>query len=213
MLEVFRASISVWGNFLFILHEKTYFFYFTHPLLQNTHISLSILHIYSIKYSLFYNVLLFTPSLPLSLTDPQPPSPPSSAPSHHYHHHQKPKAIKSDNTGLKIPQSPLERPNSTMKIKLKPTTNFTNQPFQTHSFSLFSILSIRFDLALDLRTREAKTMRELNLGVDKIEALKEMGVRSTSLLWARENESFVSVVLMLAKQISQSQFASFLHLR
>ena len=56
-------------------------------------------------------------------------------------------------------------------------------------------------------------MRELNLGVDKIEALKEMGVRSTSLLWARENESFVSVVLMLAKQISQSQFASFLHLR
>ena len=27
------------------------FFYFTHPLLQNTHINLSILHIYSIKYS------------------------------------------------------------------------------------------------------------------------------------------------------------------
>ena len=68
-------------------------------------------------------------------------------------------------------------------------------------------------------------MRELNLGVDKIEALKEMGVRSTSLFWAREDESFVSVVLwtlmgmrssvalMLAKQISQLQFASFLHPR
>ena len=27
------------------------FFYFTHPLLQNTHVNLSILHIYSIKYS------------------------------------------------------------------------------------------------------------------------------------------------------------------
>ena len=27
-----------------------YFFYFTHTFLQNTHISLSILHIYSIKY-------------------------------------------------------------------------------------------------------------------------------------------------------------------
>ena len=112
-----------------------------------------------------------------------------------------------------------------MKIKLKPTTNFTNQPFQTHSFSLFSILSIRFDLALDLRTGEAKTGRELDLGVDKIEALKEMGVRSMSLFWAREDESFMSVVLwtltgirssvalMLAKQISQLQFASFLHPR
>ena len=76
-----RAFTTVLLNFLSILHKKTYFFYFTHPLLQNTHISLSILHIYSIKYSLFYNFLLFTPSLPLSLTDPQPPSPPSSPPS------------------------------------------------------------------------------------------------------------------------------------
>ena len=49
-----RAFTSVLLNFLSILHQKTYFFYFTHPLLQNTHISLSILHIYSIKYSLFY---------------------------------------------------------------------------------------------------------------------------------------------------------------
>ena len=206
-----------------MLHEKTYFFYFTCSLLQNTYISLSILHIYSIKYSLFYNFLLFTPSLPLSLTDPQPPSPPSSPPSLHHHHHQKPESIKLDNTGLKIPQTPLEKPNSTTKIKLKPTSNFTNQTFQTHSFSLFSILSIGFDLTLDLRTGEAKTRRELDFGVDKIEALKEMGVRSTSLFWAREDESFVSVVLwtltgmrssvalMLAKQISQLQFASFLH--
>ena len=49
------------------------FFYFTHPLLQNTHISLSILHIYSIMYSFFYNFLLFSPSLPFSLTDPSLP--------------------------------------------------------------------------------------------------------------------------------------------
>ena len=39
--------------------KKTTFFYFTHLFLQNTHISLSILHIYSIKYSFFYNFLLF----------------------------------------------------------------------------------------------------------------------------------------------------------
>ena len=75
--SIFRAFTSVLLNFLSILHEKTYFFYFIHPLLQNTHNSLSILHIYSIKYSLFYNFLLFTPSLPsLSQTH-----------SHHHHHH------------------------------------------------------------------------------------------------------------------------------
>ena len=55
--------------------KKTTFFYFTHSILQNTHISLSILHIYLIKYSFSYNFLLFPPSLPLSLslTDPTLP--------------------------------------------------------------------------------------------------------------------------------------------
>ena len=62
--------------------KKPTFFYFIHPLLQNTHISLSILYIYSIKYSLFYNILLFTPSLPLSQTH-----------NHHHHHHHHPATI------------------------------------------------------------------------------------------------------------------------
>ena len=70
---VLRASTLVDANFLSILHKKNYFFFFffffTHQFLQNTHISLSILHIYSIKYSFFYNFLLFPHSLPLSLTD------------------------------------------------------------------------------------------------------------------------------------------------
>ena len=58
-----------------ILHKKKlFFFFFTHPFLQNIYISLSILHIYSIKYSFFYNFLLFPPSLPLSLTDPSLPT-------------------------------------------------------------------------------------------------------------------------------------------
>ena len=64
-----------------ILKEKTYFFYLTPPLLQNTYISWSILHIYSIKYSFFYIFYYFlTHGLSLSLTDPttiiitQPPS-------------------------------------------------------------------------------------------------------------------------------------------
>ena len=41
------------------MYKKNYFFYFTHSFLQNTHISLSILHIYSIKYLLFFHFLLF----------------------------------------------------------------------------------------------------------------------------------------------------------
>ena len=82
-----RATTSVRSNFLSILQEKTYFFYFTHPLVQNTHISLSILHIYSIKYSFFYNFLLFPPSLPLSLTNPQSiTTNDHSTPGHHHHH-------------------------------------------------------------------------------------------------------------------------------
>ena len=40
--------------FFHFAHLKPTFVYFTHSFLQNTHISLSILHIYSIKYSFFY---------------------------------------------------------------------------------------------------------------------------------------------------------------
>ena len=43
--------------------KKNYFFYFTYLFLQNTQVSLSILHIYSIKYSFVYNFLLFPHSL------------------------------------------------------------------------------------------------------------------------------------------------------
>ena len=42
-----------------------------HLFLQNTHINLSTLHIYLIKYSFFYNFLLFSPSPPLSLSHTQ----------------------------------------------------------------------------------------------------------------------------------------------
>ena len=54
-----RAFTSVRANFLSILHEKTYSFYFTLSLLQNTHISSSILQDISIKYSLVTIFLLF----------------------------------------------------------------------------------------------------------------------------------------------------------
>ena len=81
------AAPDVNAKFQSILYEKTYFFYFTHPFLQNTHISSSILHIYSIKYSFFYNFLLFPPWLPLSLTDQQSiTTNDHSTPSHHYHY-------------------------------------------------------------------------------------------------------------------------------
>ena len=76
------------AKFSSILHGKTYFlFYFIHPFLQNTHISLSILHIYSIKYSFFYNFLLFPPLLPFSFTNPQSiTTNDHSTPNHHHHH-------------------------------------------------------------------------------------------------------------------------------
>ena len=63
-------------------HLKPIFFYFIHSFLQNTYISLSILHIYLIKFSFFYNFfnyflthclslsLSLSLSLPLSLSDP-----------------------------------------------------------------------------------------------------------------------------------------------
>ena len=58
----------------YFAQRKTYFFYVTHLFLQNTHISLSILHIYSIKYSFFYHFLLFSSLIfftaSLSLSDP-----------------------------------------------------------------------------------------------------------------------------------------------
>ena len=62
---------------LSILHLKTYFFYFTHQFLQNTHIRLSILHIYLIKYSFFFPFFITLPHRPSltdqhSLTDPDP---------------------------------------------------------------------------------------------------------------------------------------------
>ena len=51
---IIRASPSVGAkNFPFCI-SKIYFFYFTPSFLQNTHISLSILHSYLIKYSFFY---------------------------------------------------------------------------------------------------------------------------------------------------------------
>ena len=57
ILCTIKAFTSVLLNFLSILYEKTYISYFTHPLLQNAHISLSILHIYSIK--IFIILLIF----------------------------------------------------------------------------------------------------------------------------------------------------------
>ena len=78
----FRATTLVCANFLSILQEKTYFFYFTHPLLQNTNISLSILHIYSIKYSFFLHFLLFPSLSSLEVSHRPNTNPKSPTPSH-----------------------------------------------------------------------------------------------------------------------------------
>ena len=73
VIDIWLCNVD--AKFPSILHKKkNYFFYFTHPFLQNTHISPFILHNYSIKYSFFYNFLLFPHSLPLFLTDPTLPT-------------------------------------------------------------------------------------------------------------------------------------------
>ena len=77
-----RATISVRANFLSILQEKTYFFYFTHLLLQYTYISLSILHIYSIKYSFLLHFLLFPSLSSLKPSHKPNTNPKSPTPSH-----------------------------------------------------------------------------------------------------------------------------------
>ena len=120
-----RAITSVGVNFPSILHQKNYFFYFTHSFLQNTHINLSILHIYSIKYSFFYNFLLFSHSLPLSLTNPTTiiiTTPLSHRPNHHRHHHH---SITPHPATIITTQPASSR--KTNSFKPKPTQ------FETHS--------------------------------------------------------------------------------
>ena len=68
--------------FFHFAHLKPTFVYFTHSFLQNTHISLSILHIYSIKYSFFYIFYYFL-THGLSLSHCLSLSP---RPNHHHHH-------------------------------------------------------------------------------------------------------------------------------
>jgi hypothetical protein len=128
--------------------------------------------------------------------------------------------ISVDNTGWKSPETPEENPNFATKTKLKPNTNLKKQPLKPQSPSLFPVFSSKFNLALEMTTGEAGNRSGLDLGVDRIEELKEIGVRSTS--WSgREAESLVRVLfwqlmgmrsrvaLMLAQQILQLQLASF----
>ena len=59
-VNALRAFTSARGKDSVYFTQKAYLFYFTLLLLQNTHISLSILQDYSIKFSLFINFLLFS---------------------------------------------------------------------------------------------------------------------------------------------------------
>ena len=68
-----RAITSVGAKFFPFCTSKTYFFYFTHSFLQNTHISLSILQDILIKYYFFSIFLLlflttFTYTRPLFIS-------------------------------------------------------------------------------------------------------------------------------------------------
>ena len=72
------------------MQEKTCFFYFIHSFLQNTHMSLSILHIYSIKYSKPSHHQQSIPSLYHQLTQPPSLSQPHHQPTHQNPSHHQP---------------------------------------------------------------------------------------------------------------------------
>ena len=55
-----RAIAPVCVKYFVYISIKTYFFYFTQSLFQNTNINLSILKEISIKYSFFIHLLLFS---------------------------------------------------------------------------------------------------------------------------------------------------------
>ena len=55
-----RAIAPVCVKYFIYISIKTYFFYFTQSLFQNTNINLSILKEISIKYSFFIHLLLFS---------------------------------------------------------------------------------------------------------------------------------------------------------
>ena len=57
--SIIRATTSVSEKDFVYVTQKIYIFYFTPSLLQNTHISLSILQDFSIKYSFYSIFLLF----------------------------------------------------------------------------------------------------------------------------------------------------------
>ena len=57
-------------TFLLFCTKKLTFFYFTNSSLQNTHINLSILHIYSIKIFILFTIFYYSLPHYLSLTDP-----------------------------------------------------------------------------------------------------------------------------------------------
>ena len=119
--------------FYLFCKKKPTFFYFTLPLLQNTHISLSILHIYLIKYSFFLYFLLF-------------PSISSLAQSHHLvfsvHTHTQPATIQQNST-IYSPIFHNNNHNNNDTITITITTTLTHSPSKSYQFSVTFFVSKR----------------------------------------------------------------------
>ena len=134
MVEV-RAITSVGAKFFPFCTSKTYFFYFTHSFLQNTYISLSILHVYSNK------IFISLPTQPPTHTGITPESTQSTGnkpskpekqtqqptPVSHRNPHNPP-ATNPANQKNKPSNSESTQPNNTIQqlgIKTNPTTQST----------------------------------------------------------------------------------------
>ena len=124
-----RAITSVGAKFFPFCTSKTYFFYFTHSFLQNTHISLSILHVYSNK------IFISLPTQPPTHTGITPESTQSTGnkPSKPEKQTQQPTPESTQPTGNKPskPEKQTQQPGINTTQQHNPATQNQNKPNNT----------------------------------------------------------------------------------
>ena len=122
-IYIVRAITLVGAKFFPFCTSKTYFFYFTHSFLQNTHISLSILHVYSNK------ILISFPTQPPTHTGITPESTHSTGnqPSNPEKQTQQPTPVSHRNPHNPPATNPVNQKNKPEKQTQQPGINTTQQ--------------------------------------------------------------------------------------
>ena len=128
--KLFSFSLLMWMQKICpFCKKKACFFYFAHLFLQNFHISFSIIHIYSIKYSFFPTIIsLRDPHTTHTATIIQPPNHHHQATQQPSHHPIKPSYHQwnSHNHSIKPPSTSLQKPKS-------------KDPSSTHTITIINL--------------------------------------------------------------------------